>query len=82
MAALASSGPPKLPKLSDGQVAVLEQELAPGPATHGWEVQRWTLARIRELIARKFRSGLLVGGGVAADAPARLVLAVVGPPGT
>ena len=80
--ALASAGPPKLPKLSDGQVAVLEQELAPGPAMHGWEDQRWTLARIRELIARKFRSGLLVGGGVAADAPARLVLAVVGPPGT
>ena len=53
--ALASSGPPKLPKLSDEQFAELEQELALGPAVHGWEDQRWTLARIRELIARKFR---------------------------
>lgn len=55
MTALASSGSPKLPKLSDGQFAELEQELALGPAVHGWEDQRWTLARIRELIARKFR---------------------------
>lgn len=53
--ALASAGPPKLPKLSDEQFAELEQELAVGPAVHGWEDQRWTLARIRVLIARKFR---------------------------
>ncbi|MET7694258.1 helix-turn-helix domain-containing protein, partial [Streptomyces sp. NPDC005483] len=31
-AALASTGPPKLPKLSDGQFAELEQELSLGPA--------------------------------------------------
>ncbi|WUU18816.1 winged helix-turn-helix domain-containing protein [Streptomyces sp. NBC_00663] len=53
--ALASAGPPKLPQLSDGQFVELEQELALGPAVHGWEDQRWTLARIRVLIARKFR---------------------------
>jgi transposase len=81
LAALASSGPPKLPKLSDGQFAELEGELALGPAVHGWEDQRWTLERIRELIAREVPIGLLVGGGVAADAPARLVLAVSRPPG-
>ncbi|MGW3174672.1 IS630 family transposase [Streptomyces sp. NPDC001153] len=53
--ALASAGPPKLPKLSNGQFAKLEQELAAEPAAHGWEDQRWTLARTRVLIARKFR---------------------------
>ncbi|WP_323186736.1 winged helix-turn-helix domain-containing protein [Streptomyces sp. NBC_00365] len=55
MAALASAGPPKLPRLSDGQFAELEKELALGPAVHGWEDQRWTLTRIRALIARRFR---------------------------
>jgi transposase len=54
MDALASAGPPKLPKLSDGQFAELEEELALGPAEHGWEDQRWTLVRIRALIAWKF----------------------------
>ena len=42
---------------------------------HGWEDQRWTLARIRALIAWQFRPDCSVGGGVAAAAPARLVLA-------
>ncbi|MEU5893931.1 helix-turn-helix domain-containing protein [Streptomyces sp. NPDC047461] len=37
--ALASTGPPKLPKLSDGQFAELEKELALGPAEHGWSWQ-------------------------------------------
>ncbi|NGO44212.1 helix-turn-helix domain-containing protein [Streptomyces sp. YC419] len=55
MDALASAGPPKLSKLSDEQFAELEKELVLGPAVHGWEEQRWTLARIRELIARTFR---------------------------
>jgi putative transposase len=55
MAALASTGTPKLSKLSDGRFAELEQELSLGPAVHGWEDQHWTLSRIRELIARKFR---------------------------
>ncbi|PAZ16785.1 hypothetical protein CLM62_06080 [Streptomyces sp. SA15] len=56
MDALASAGPPKLPKLSEGQFAELEKELALGPAEHGWEDQRWTLARIRVLIAFKFQT--------------------------
>ncbi|MFB8182065.1 winged helix-turn-helix domain-containing protein [Streptomyces sp. NPDC055966] len=54
MGALTSVGPPKLPKLSDGRFAELEQELARGPAVHWWEDQRWTLARVRALIAWKF----------------------------
>ncbi|SOF02084.1 Transposase [Streptomyces sp. OV198] len=55
MAALASAGPPKLPRLSDAQFAELEKELALGPAAHGWEDQRWSLARIRALIAWRFQ---------------------------
>jgi len=31
------------------------QGLALGPSEHGWEDQRWTLARIRILIAFRFR---------------------------
>ena len=55
MEALAPKGPPKLPRLSDAQFAELEGELSRGPAAHGWEDQRWTLLRIRAVIARKFR---------------------------
>jgi hypothetical protein len=54
MDALTSTGPAELPTLSDGQCAELPQELARGPAVHGWEDQRWTLARVRTLIAWKF----------------------------
>ncbi|MFG2794923.1 winged helix-turn-helix domain-containing protein [Streptomyces sp. NPDC048419] len=54
MDALASAGPAKLPKACDGQFAELEKELALGPADHGWEDQRWTLPRVRALIAWKF----------------------------
>ncbi|MER7694878.1 winged helix-turn-helix domain-containing protein [Streptomyces sp. NPDC097610] len=55
MAALASAGPPKLPRLSDGRFAELEKEPALRPAAHGWADQRWSLARIRALIAWRFR---------------------------
>ncbi|MFC7266745.1 helix-turn-helix domain-containing protein, partial [Streptomyces lutosisoli] len=44
MNALASAGPAKVPKLSDERFAELERELARGPAVHGWQDQRWTLA--------------------------------------
>lgn len=54
MDALPSTGPAKLPKVSDGQFAEVEKELALGPAGHGWEDQRWTLARVQALIAWKF----------------------------
>ncbi|GGV59308.1 hypothetical protein GCM10010245_92270 [Streptomyces spectabilis] len=54
MGGLASAGPAKLPKVSGGQFAGLEQELVRGPGEHGWEEQRWTLVRVRELIARIF----------------------------
>ncbi|MBK3573907.1 helix-turn-helix domain-containing protein [Streptomyces sp. MBT65] len=36
MDALASTGPSKLPRLSDGRFAELEKELTRGLAEHGW----------------------------------------------
>jgi transposase len=55
--ALASKGPGGLPcRLDEHQLARLAAELERGPAAHGWsEDQRWTLARITELIAELFR---------------------------
>lgn len=55
ISALASKRPAKLPRLSEAQFAVLEAELLRGPAAHGWEDQRWTLVRIKEVIAPKLR---------------------------
>ena len=51
-AALASRGPGGAEcRLDEGQLKVLETELDAGPAAHGWvEDQRWTLARVAELI--------------------------------
>ncbi|MDX2939635.1 helix-turn-helix domain-containing protein, partial [Streptomyces ipomoeae] len=40
--ALESRGPASRPKLSEALFAVLEQELAKGPAAHGWPDQTWT----------------------------------------
>ncbi|MFJ6393892.1 winged helix-turn-helix domain-containing protein [Streptomyces sp. NPDC091972] len=51
-----STGPAKLPKLSDGQFAELETEWALGPAEYGWEDQRWTGALIRAVIAVRFEN--------------------------
>jgi transposase len=52
--ALASQGPGGEPcRLAPRQLARLQAELKQGPAAHGWvEDQRWTLARVAELIAR------------------------------
>ncbi|MET8957867.1 winged helix-turn-helix domain-containing protein [Streptomyces sp. NPDC004533] len=58
--ALRSTGPANAPRLSDAQVAVLEEELGKGPAVHGFEDQRWTLARIQEVISRRFHLSLSV----------------------
>ncbi|MFB7739730.1 winged helix-turn-helix domain-containing protein [Streptomyces sp. NPDC056112] len=58
--ALRSTGPANAPRLSDTQVAVLEEELGKGPAAHGFEDQRWTLARIQEVISRRFHLSLSV----------------------
>ncbi|WSM17531.1 winged helix-turn-helix domain-containing protein [Streptomyces sp. NBC_01717] len=44
-----------MPKPSDGRLADPEKELALGPAMHGREDWWWPLARIRVLIAWRFR---------------------------
>jgi len=56
--ALQSRGPANAPSVSDAQFALLEEELARGPAVHGWQDQRWTLARVQAVIARRFQISL------------------------
>jgi putative transposase len=55
-AALASKGPGGTGcKLDDGQLTRLRAALDVGPAAYGWDAdQRWTLARVAELIGRLF----------------------------
>jgi transposase len=55
-AALASKGAGGAKcKLDDEQVELLQQALEAGPAAHGWtQDQRWTLARIAEVIWELF----------------------------
>lgn len=62
--ALVSKGPGGARcKLDQAQLAELEAMLRQGPAAHGWsEDQRWTLARIAELIARRFRVDYTLAG--------------------
>ncbi|ROV67021.1 winged helix-turn-helix domain-containing protein [Streptomyces globisporus] len=74
-----SQGPASLPRLSEKQFAQLEAELAKAPAAHGWEDQRWTLARIKTVIGRRFHltytvqgaRRLLVRNGWSCQVPAR-----------
>lgn len=53
---LASKGPGGIPcQLNDAQAERWQADLEAGPAAHGWsEDQRWTLARVAELIRRLF----------------------------
>ncbi|MGW3121058.1 IS630 family transposase [Streptomyces sp. NPDC001107] len=60
--ALWSQGSASLPRLSQEQFAQLEAELAKGPAAHGWEDQRWTLARIKTVIGRRFHMAYTIQG--------------------
>ncbi|MBB5940271.1 transposase [Streptomyces zagrosensis] len=77
--ALRSQGPASLPRLSAKQFAQLEAELAKGPAAHGWEDQRWMLARIETVIGQRFHltytvrgvRKLLVRNGWSYQVPAR-----------
>jgi len=59
---LYSKGPASLPKLSPAQFQALEDELRKGPAAHGWADQRWTLARIKTVIGRRFHKSYTVRG--------------------
>ncbi len=61
-AGVASKGSPGRSKLSAAQIARLERELERGPLAHGWEDQRWTLARVKTLISRLFHVSYTVEG--------------------
>ena len=63
-AALLSKGPGGGPcKLSPAQVRELEAVLAAGPAAWGWdEDQCWTLARIAEVVRRRFMVDYTLAG--------------------
>jgi transposase len=63
-AALASKGPGGGPcKLSPAQVRELEVVLVAGPAVWGWdEDQCWTLARIAEVVRRRFQVEYTLAG--------------------
>ena len=54
VAGLASKGQAARCLLDEGQLAGLETVLRAGPLAAGWQDQRWTLARVRDLVARKF----------------------------
>jgi hypothetical protein len=54
-AGLASRGQAAQCRLDEQQLAVLDVALEAGPLAAGWEDQRWTPARVRDLVARKFR---------------------------
>lgn len=60
--ALRSAGPGSRCRLDEEQLAVLDTELERGPVAHGWADQRWTLARVRELIGRLFGVGYTIPG--------------------
>jgi transposase len=61
--ALASTGPGGSDcKLSTGQQQQLAQMLDAGPVVHGWNDARWTLARVAELIQRRFGVGYTLRG--------------------
>jgi transposase len=54
LAGLASRGQAARCRLDEEQLASLETVLDAGPLAAGWQDQRWTLARVRDLVARRF----------------------------
>ncbi|MGH3069664.1 MAG: helix-turn-helix domain-containing protein [Streptosporangiaceae bacterium] len=52
---LASRGQAAQCRLDEQQLAALDVALEAGPLAAGWEDQRWTLARVLDLVARKFK---------------------------
>jgi transposase len=59
---LASKGQAARCRLDRDQLAELDRVLDAGPAASGWEDQRWTLARIRDLISAKFKVRYTIPG--------------------
>ena len=62
VAGLASKGQAARCRLDEGQLAGLETVLQAGPLAAGWQDQRWTLARVRDLVARRFGVACTVPG--------------------
>ena len=61
-AGVASRGQATRCRLDEGQLAALETALEAGPLAAGWRDQRWTLARVRDLVAREFKVEYTVPG--------------------
>jgi transposase len=61
-AAIASKGQAARCRLDEGQLAALEVALGAGPVAAGWADQRWTLARIRDLVAARFGVAYTIPG--------------------
>lgn len=53
-AGLASRGQAARCRLDEQQLAALDAALDAGPLAAGYQDQRWTLARVRDLVARRF----------------------------
>ncbi|MER5642892.1 winged helix-turn-helix domain-containing protein [Streptosporangium sp. NPDC002524] len=53
--ALVSKGSGSGRKLTDEQLARLEEALEEGAAAHGWDDSRWTTERVAALIAERFQ---------------------------
>ena len=68
-------------KLTEAQVAELEEVLDAGPAASGYADQCWTLARVADQVLAAVRGGVHAGGDGCAAAPDRLVGTGAGPPG-
>src|SRR5215472_15637140 len=49
-------------RLDEGQLAALDGLLEAGPLAAGWADQRWTLARVRDLVAGRFGVAYTVPG--------------------
>ena len=62
LAGLASRGQAARCRLDEGQLAALDAALDAGPLAAGWTDQRWTLARVRDLVAAKFGVAYTIPG--------------------
>src|SRR5262245_35984270 len=61
-AGLRSAGSGSRCRLDDRELARLEAVLRRGPGPYGWDDQRWTLARIAEVIDTEFGVGYTLAG--------------------
>src|SRR5215470_18453987 len=62
LAGLASRGQAARCRLDEAQLAALDGLLEAGPLAAGWQDQHWTLARVRDLVARRFGVAYTVAG--------------------